>query len=91
MHLVARVEGVMKLDGYTRTVQVQPSRKVSAKTRIRGIGPMVEFESLPGILADWVDNQMTNDMAEPEEQILLADADIQIPEVDMTDEAVEVD
>lgn len=91
MHLVYRVEGIMKLDGYARQVQVQPSRKVAAKSRIRGIGPMVDFESLPSILSDWVENQMTTDMSEPEEQVLHEDADIQTPEVDMTDEVVEVD
>ena len=91
MHLVYRVEGVMKLDGYARQVQVQPSRKVAAKSRIRGIGPMVDFEALPGILADWVENQIITDMTEPEEQVLHEDEAIQIPEVDMTDEVVEVE
>ena len=57
MHLVARVEGVMKLDGYTRQVQVQPSRKVQAKSRIRGIGPMVEFETCP---ASWPTGRTQN-------------------------------
>ena len=82
----------MKLDGYTRQVQVQPSRKVEAKSRIRGIGPMVDFDDLPIILADWTNSEsFTADMTAPEEQVLHEDEDIMVPEVDMTDEVVEVD
>jgi hypothetical protein len=82
----------MKLDGYARQVQVQPSRKVSAKSRIRNIGPFVPFEDLPGILYDWTNSgAFTSDMLEPEQQILHEDEDIQIPEAAMVDEVVEVE
>jgi hypothetical protein len=91
MHMVFRVEGIMKLNGYARQVQVQPSRKVSAKSRIRGIGPIIEFEELPGILYGWTtSDSFVADMQAPEEQILHDDEDIMTPEVAMTDEAVEV-
>lgn len=91
MHLVARVEAQIRSDGYKRSVQTRPSRKVDAKSRISLLDVIEEFENVPGKIGEWINGGVAAlDLSKPQgrSQALLEDEDIQ-PE-DVTEEAVEV-
>lgn len=96
VHVVGLVEAAISKDGYTRTVQVNPSKQVVAKTRIGGLPVKIDFKDLPKIVADWVgSSEMEKALSEPEpdpEPVDDEDVEIEEPDdLDEDDEAVEVE
>lgn len=95
VHVVGLVEAAIGRDGYIRTLQVNPSKQVVAKTRIGNLPVKVDFKDVPKIIADWVgSSQMEQDLIAPEpDPDPVDDADVEIEEPDDLDEdeAVEVE
>ena len=95
VHVVGLVEAVIGRDGYTRTLQVNPSKQVVAKSRIGGLPVKVDFKDVPKVIADWVGgDRMEEDLIAPEpDPEPVDDADVEIPEPDDldVDEATEVE
>ena len=96
VHIVGLVEAAISKDGYLRTVQVNPSKQVVAKTRIGGLTVKIDFKDLPGIVGDWVGSaQMEEALTAPEpdpEPVDDEDVEIEEPDdLDEDDEAVEVE
>lgn len=93
MHLVARVEGIIRTDGYKRSVQTQPSRKVVAKSRISYLDVVEEYEDVPDKIAMWLGSAtMDTDLTERTPNVVYEDEAISAEEVVETDdEPVEVD
>lgn len=96
VHIVGLVEAAITKDGYTRTVQVNPSKQVVAKTRIGGLPVKIDFKDMPKIISNWVSSpQMEEDLVSPEpDPEPVDDADIEIEEpddIDEDDEAVEIE
>lgn len=96
VHIVGLVEAAITKDGYTRTVQVNPSKQVVAKTRIGGLPVKIDFKDMPKIISNWVSSpQMEEDLVSPEpDHEPVDDADIEIEEpddIDEDDEAVEIE
>lgn len=97
VHLVARLEAVITKDGYNRTLQVNPTKQIVAKTRIGGLDVKVPFGQMPKIIKNWVgssdmESSLTSKHPDPEP---VADEDVDTEEVDDTEvedeEAVEVE
>lgn len=96
VHVVGRVEAIIKADNsYDRTVQINPSKTVMAKSRIGGLGVKVPFNQLPGIVSNWL-----ADEERFAEDVSAAEVDPDIPddeesdtprEQEDVDEAVEVE
>lgn len=77
VHVVGRVEAIIKADNsYDRTVQINPSKTVMAKSRIGGLGVKVPFNDLPGIVANWLGD----------EEKFVADVSAPEPDPDVEDE-----
>lgn len=96
VHVVGLVEAAIGRDGYVRTLQVNPSKQVVAKTRIGGLPVKVDFKDVPKIVADWVgSSQMEEALIAPEpdpEPVDDADVETQEPDdLDADDEATEVE
>ena len=96
VHIVGLVEAAISKDGYLRTVQVNPSKQVVAKTRIGGLPVKIDFKDLPGIVGNWVGSaQMEEALTAPEpdpEPVDDEDVEIEEPDdLDEDDEAVEVE
>ena len=96
VHIVGLVEAAISKDGYLRTVQVNPSKQVVAKTRIGGLPVKIDFKDLPRIVGDWVGSaQMEEALTAPEpdpEPVDDEDVEIEEPDdLDEDDEAVEVE
>lgn len=96
VHVVGLVEAAIGREGYTRTVQVNPSKQVTAKTRIGGLPVKLDFKDIPKIFSDWVgSSRMEEDLVAPEpDPDPVDDADVEIEEpddLDEDDEAVEVE
>lgn len=88
MHLVSRIEGVIKGGEYERKAQTQPSRRVVAKSRVSTLGAVEMVEDIPEKVYDWIfSGAQENDLAKPEEK------NLDLPDDYMTDdsEAVEVE
>lgn len=63
VHVVTRLEAVISKDGYVRTLQVNPSKQVVAKSRIGGLPVKVDFTDMPKIIREWVSSdQMAKDL-----------------------------
>lgn len=88
VHVVGLVEAAISANGYVRTLQVNPSRQVVAKTRIGGLPVKVDFNDVPGIIADWVfGEQMEADLLAPEpDPDPVEDEDVETVEVEELDE-----
>lgn len=88
VHIVGLVEAAISKDGYTRTVQVNPSKQVVAKTRIGGLPVKIDFKDLPRIISDWVgSDRMEDDLVSPEpDPEPVDDAEIETEEPDDLDE-----
>lgn len=96
VHVVGLVEAAIGRDGYVRTLQVNPSKQVVAKTRIGNLPVKVDFKDVPKIFADWVgSSRMEQDLVAPEpDPDPVDDEDVEIEEpddLDADDEAVEVE
>jgi hypothetical protein len=92
MHLVARVEGVIRTDGYHRSVQTQPSRKVVAKSRISYLDVVEAYEDVPDKVAMWLGSStMDRDLEGPDPNVVYEDEDVQPEEATSDDEPVEVE
>lgn len=88
MHLVARVEGVIRADGYVRSVQTQPSRRVVAKSRISLLDVMEQVEDVPGKISAWAGSaQQTEDLSKPQGRTELLDQE----EIEIAEDAIEVE
>jgi KaiC/GvpD/RAD55 family RecA-like ATPase len=87
-HVVGLVEAVIKQGGYERTLQVNPSKQVVAKTRIGNLPVKIDFKDVPRIFADWVgSDRMEEDLVAPEpDPDPVDDADIDVEEPDDLDE-----
>jgi hypothetical protein len=92
MHLVARVEGVIRTDGYKRSVQTQPSRRVVAKSRISTLAVVEEYENVPDRIAEWLGSAtQVNDLSKPVGKTpIYEDEEIQMEEAVADDDVVEV-
>lgn len=88
VHIVGLVEAAISKDGYLRTVQVNPSKQVVAKTRIGGLPVKIDFKDLPGIVSGWVgSDQMEEDLVNPEpDPDPVDDEEIEVEEPDDLDE-----
>ena len=96
VHVVGLVEAAIGRDGYVRTLQVNPSKQVVAKSRIGGLAVKIDFKDVPKIFANWVgSDRMEQDLVSPEpdpEPVDDADVEIEEPDdLDADDEAVEVE
>lgn len=93
MHLVARVEGVIRTDGYKRSVQTQPSRKVVAKSRISYLDVTEEYEDVPDKISAWLNSaQQIEDLTTKAPTEVYEDEAISPEEVvEIDDEPVEVE
>lgn len=84
VHIVGLVEAAISKDGYVRTVQVNPSKQVVAKTRIGGLPVKIDFKDLPRIISDWVgSDRMEDDLVNPEpdpDPVEEEDIDIEEPD-----------
>lgn len=88
VHVVGMLEAAIGRDGYVRTLQVNPSKQVTAKSRIGGLPVKLDFKDVPKIFADWVGSgQMEEDLvaAEPDPDPV-DDEDVEIEEPDDLDE-----
>lgn len=87
VHIVGLVEAAISKDGYVRTVQVNPSKQVVAKTRIGGLPVKIDFKNLPKIISDWVgSDRMEDDLVNPEhDPDPVEEEDIEIEEPDDLD------
>lgn len=88
VHVVGLVEAAISKDGYLRTIQVNPSRQVVAKTRIGGLPVKIDFKDMPKIVSDWVgsvkmEEALTSPEPDPEP---VEDEDIEIEEIEELDE-----
>lgn len=88
VHVVGLVEAAIGRDGYIRTLQVNPSKQVVAKSRIGGLPVKVDFNNVPKIVADWVvGDRMEEDLIAPEpDPEPVDDAEVEIEEPDDLDE-----
>lgn len=88
VHVVGLVEAVIGRDGYSRSLQVNPSKQVVAKSRIGGLPVKVDFKDVPKIIADWIGSErMEDDLVSPEpDPEPVDDADVEIEEVEELDE-----
>lgn len=96
VHIVGLVEAAISKDGYLRTVQVNPSKQVVAKTRIGGLPVKIDFKDMPKIVGDWVgSDEMEEALTHPEpDPEPVDDEEIEVEEpddLDEDDEAVEVE
>lgn len=96
VHVVGLVEAAISKDGYLRTVQVNPSKQVVAKTRIGGLPVKIDFKDVPRIIAEWVGSPVMEEaLTAPEpdpEPVDDEDVEIEEPDdLDEDDEAVEVE
>jgi len=95
VHIVGLVEAAISKDGYIRTVQVNPSKQVVAKTRIGGLPVKIDFKDVPKIVGDWVgSSEMEKALVSPEpDPEPVDDAEIEVDEPDDLDEdeAVEIE
>lgn len=67
MHLVGRVEGVIRGGDYERKVQTQPSRRVVAKSRLSNLSPVEMVEDVPEKVYEWINSgTLEHDLAQPE-------------------------
>ena len=88
VHVVGLGEAAISKDGYLRTIQVNPSRQVVAKTRIGGLPVKIDFKDMPKIVSDWVgsvkmEEALTSPEPDPEP---VEDEDIEIEEIEELDE-----
>lgn len=95
VHVVGLVEAAITKDGYSRTIQVNPSKQVVAKTRIGGLPVKIDFNDMPKIVRNWVGSpEMEEALVNPEpDPEPVDDEEIEVDEpddVDEDDEAVEV-
>ena len=88
VHVVGLVEAAISRDGYLRTVQVNPSKQVVAKTRIGGLPVKIDFKDMPKIVSTWVGSgRMEEDLTSPEpDPEPVDDEDIEIEEIEELDE-----
>lgn len=93
VHIVGRLEAALTKDGYTRTVQVNPSRQVVSKTRIGGLDVKIPFNEIPKIVSNWVgsEEQVATLAGKHHDPEPVDDEDVEIEEVEDEDEAVEVE
>lgn len=95
VHVVGLVEAAISKDGYIRTVQVNPSKQVVAKTRIGGLPVKIDFRDMPKIVKDWVGtDEMEKALVNPEpDPDPVDEEDIEVDEPDDLDEdeAVEIE
>lgn len=90
MHLVGRVESVIRGGDYERVVQTQPSRRVVAKSRLSTLAPVTPYEDVPDAVAAWVGtSQQDHDLSQKENPTIDLPDDF-IPD-ETADEAVEVE
>lgn len=96
VHVVGLLEAAIGREGYVRTLQVNPSKQVTAKSRIGGLPVKIDFNDVPKTFVNWVGStQMEEDLvsAEPDPDPV-DDEDVEIEEpddLDEDDEAVEVE
>lgn len=92
VHLVARLESAITKDGYSRQLQVNPSKQVVAKTRIGNLPVKLDFNKVPKTIKGWVGSTaQVADLTGPEPDPDVPDeADVETVEVE-DDEAVEVE
>lgn len=96
VHVVGLVEAAIGRDGYVRTLQVNPSKQVVAKSRIGNLPVKLDFKDVPKIFAEWVGSaRMEEDLVAPEpDPDPVDDEDVEVEEpddLDEDDEAVEVE
>ena len=93
VHVVGFVEAAISKDGYVRTVQVNPSKQVVAKTRIGNLPVKIDFRDLPKIVKNWVGSaEMEEALVSPEpDPDPVEDEEVEIEEVEDLDEIEDED
>lgn len=94
VHVVGLVEAAITKDGYSRTIQVNPSKQVVAKTRIGGLPVKIDFRDFPKIVKNWVGSpEMEEALVNPEpDPEPVEDEEVDEPDdLDEDGEAVEVE